>query len=169
MSTESLPLVCKGSNKRPTKTEEMRRQAALELVAKMSKSGALTADDDLEECADDIVEATQWGIGDGYEIARDLENRFHWTCCMQLAKELDQFGTILGRIYDAAEDVWAAENPREPEFASGAIVTWCGKPATIHGVYEYRPQRYRVRTDDMTSPTSYYVVPFEDVSARDVA
>jgi hypothetical protein len=139
----------------------MRKQAATELVSYMVKSGVIP-DRDLEGCIDDIVYATRWNWDDGYEIGHNLKTR-GWACDMNLAEELDGFGDILVRIVNAAEDLWAAENPHEPKFSEGDTVIWHGAPATVHGIYEYRPQRYKIRQGDM-KPTSYYVVPFEDVS-----
>lgn len=161
---DQLGLVCAGRNKRPEKTKDMRLHAAERLVQRMVESGALDGED-TEGCAADIVEATRFEIHDGYRIARELDQRFHWDCDMEIAEQLNEFSGILDDIFREAERKWAAENPREPKFSDGDSVLWRGKPATVHGVCEYYPQYYKIRQGDMKSPGSFYIVPFEDVSA----
>jgi len=161
--SDMLPLTCRGNNKRPTKTDGMRNLAAAELVDGMIKLGSLI-EADREECIRDLLKATRSYVGDGYEIARELERSCHWDCNMQIVEELDEFSSILDRIFNTAEDVWAKENPHDPLFSDGDVVIWRGQQAMVSGVYEYRPQRYKVRQGELKA-TSYYVVPFEDVSA----
>lgn len=158
-----LKLECvQSTNKRPSKTKEMRRQAACVIAARMIKLGLI---DDENESIEDIVEATQYAaFDDGYKIAKRLEDRHHWDCDMALAEELDGFSGELEKIHEAAEKQWAAENPHEPAFPAGAVVMWRGEPATVHGIYEYRPQCYRIRRGEMGSENSFYIVPFEDVT-----
>lgn len=163
-----LPLVCAGATMRPKQTSDMRLQAATELVEHMIKSGVIP-DDDREICAQDIAKATRYESYDGYKIARELENLHHWECDMQIAEELEGFSRLLDRIYSAAERQWDTENPRGPKFTDGTTVIWRGKPATVHGVYEHRPQCYRVRQGEMGNETSFYIVPFEDVTSPETS
>ncbi|MFZ0711379.1 MAG: hypothetical protein WAM53_15185, partial [Terrimicrobiaceae bacterium] len=142
--TEQLQFICCPGNKRPTRTPEMRRQAAVRLVSEMVKTGTVESSD-AEATVSDIVKATRFETFDGYKIARELEKWHHWDCDMEIAEQLGEFGGILNQIYDAAEKTWAAENPNEPKFSDGMVVMWRGKPATLHGIYEYRPQCYKVR------------------------
>jgi polyhydroxyalkanoate synthesis regulator phasin len=159
-----LSLICQGNNKRPAKTTNMRRQAASELVSRMIRSGDITADE-YDNSIEDIVKATNWNVADGYEIARKLEQLCNWTCDLAIAEQLDQFWSILDSIYNDAEDIWAKENPNEPLFEKGDNVIWRGKVATVLGVYEFRPQRYKIHQDGMSGgPTAFYAVPFEEVS-----
>ena len=160
---DQLTLVCDGDNKRPVITDAMRLQAAEQLVEDMVKSG-LIEPDQITGSAADIVEATRWERYDGFKIARELERNCHWDCDMQIAEAMEGFNGLIQSIYDTAEKQWAADNPSEPAFGEGATVIWRGNPATIHGVCEYRPQSYKVRQGEMSNPTSYYVVPFEEVS-----
>lgn len=166
--SDQLTLTCTGSiNKRPERTEEMRRQAATKVAesifASDGASGAMSPEE-LAESVEDIVKATSWGMHDGYKIARELERRFHWDCDMNDAEELDGFSGALERIYDAAEKVWAAENPRDPKFSDGDAVIWRGKAATVRCVYRHRPQCYEILQGEMRQ-NSAYIVPFEDVTA----
>lgn len=160
---DELTLTCATGNKRPSITDAMRIQAAEQLVESMVKQRLLDAKE-IEGAAADIVRATKWEQRDGYKIARELERYCHWDCDMEIAEAMEEFSGLLQGIYDAAEKQWAADNPREQAFEDGASVTWRGSPATVHGVYEYRPHCYKVRQGEMGSPTSYYVVPFEEVS-----
>ena len=159
--SEELALVCGAGNRRPEKTPAMRREAAAVLVKWMVKAGMVTASD-AEASIDDIVKATRYET-DGYRIARELEQSCCWDCDMEIAEKMDEFDGALRSIYDAVEKRWAAENPAAPAFADGDKVIWRGEPALICGTYDGRPQTYRVRQGDMGNPTSFYVVPFEDV------
>ena len=161
---DQLALTCAARNKRPARTETMRRQAAEKLIAEMVERGLVNAADAADSVGD-IVRATRWETQDGYKIARELEQSCSWDCDMQIAEALESFADTLDSIYDAAEKQWAAENPSDPAFADGMAVVWRGQPATVHGLYDYRPQCYRVRQGDMGKPTSFYIVPFEDVTA----
>jgi hypothetical protein len=161
---DELVLVCpKSTNKRPQITEEMRRQAAEQIVAEMVTYDLLEGIDQADTVRD-IVKATDYETDDGFKIARELERKCHWDCDMQIAEQLDQFGATLDMIYAAAEKVWAAENPKEPEFRDGDPVIWRGKPATVRCVHQYRPQCYEIRQGEL-GPNSAYIVPFEDVTA----
>ena len=51
----------------------------------------------------------------------------------------------------------------EPLFAVGDVVRWRGADAVITG-FSPRPACYKVRQGEMR-PNSWYIVPFEDVSA----
>lgn len=158
---EELSLVCVGSNKRPIKTDAMRLQAAEKLVADLVRGSYL---DDDDGAADQIVKVTRWGEYDGHKIARELDIRCGWDCDLELASELDAFGEILQDIFDEVEKKWAAENPHDPQFGEGEAVVWDGKEAKVAGIWEHRPQCYKVQTKD-SKEGSFYVVPFEDVSA----
>ena len=162
--SDQLSLQCKSGNKRPSKTEEMRRLAAKQIVADMVKYGVVELAD-AEASVNDIVKVTRLETDDGYKIARHLEQSCCWDCDMQIAEYCDQFRTILDEIYDTAEKKWDSENPATPDFAEGAQVMWRGEVATIHGTVNHRPQCYKVRQGEMGSDTSYYVVPFEDIRA----
>lgn len=160
---DELTLTCAAGNRRPSITDAMRLQAAQQLVESMVKRHLLETDQ-VDGAAADIVKATRWEQHDGYRIARELERYSHWDCDMQIVEAMEEFSGLLQCIYDAAEKQWAADNPHEPAFDEGATVIWRGSPATVHGVYEYRPYCYKVRQGEMGSPTSYYVAPFEEVS-----
>jgi hypothetical protein len=159
---EQLALTCIGDNKRPAITDAMRKQAAEQLVQSMVRQHLLD-EGQVEGSADDIVKATRYEQFDGYKIARELESRCHWDCDMPIAEAMEEFHGLLQAIYDDAENRWAADNPRGPEFTDGDAVKWRGQCATVHGVYERRPQCYKVRQGDMR-PDSYYIAPFEEVS-----
>jgi hypothetical protein len=157
-----LPLICAPGNRRPTHTDAMRLEAAQQLVERLIKSGILPPQE-IDGAAEDIAKATRYEWSDGYKMAKELEDRHHWDCDMQIAEALEEFEPILERIYSAAEQQWATENPRDPVYPDGASVTWRGKPATVVGVDVRRPQCYHLRQAAMR-PGSYYVVPFEDVT-----
>lgn len=165
---EQLPLVCiHSTNKRPERTDTMRRQAAEQLIADLVKQGIFTAQEATSEHVDDLVEATRFET-DGYAIAHELDEEHGWECDLTLANALDAFSGILDRIYREVEKRWATENPHGPQFAEGDIVLLNGKPATVVGVSPYRPQCYHL-TQGKMQPDSYYVVPFENVRAPAMA
>ena len=162
--TEQLPLVCHGDNKRPKITDRIRRLAAEKLIDRMIKHGLLSADE-RDDCANDLVKVARFGASDGYHIARELDDRHHWDCDLQMAEELDDLGTMLHDIVRAEEKLWAVENPREPLFKAGDTVLWHKQPATIGGVSPYRPQCYEVHQGKFDAASgSAYIVPFEDVA-----
>lgn len=160
-----LDLTCDGQNKRPSKrSDEILRAAATRLVKEMVSKG-LIEQEDAEDSVAQIARASRYNDMDGYHLARELDDRYGWDCDMQMVEALDEFHWLLDAVHLEAEKKWAAENPREPKFSEGDTVQWHGEDATIHGIYDSRPQYYKVRQGEMSGgPNSYYVVPFEDVT-----
>ena len=161
-----MSLTCKRANSRPRDvTDEMATRAAIKVAEGLLKSGAnFDEHDTAEDIADDIVKATRFNRHvDGYNIARDLERLCYWSPDAEMVKVLDTFGWRCRDEMAAALKVWAAENPMERTFPDGVRVTTPHGQGIIHGVSDYTPFSYLVKTDKERK--GLLIVAFEDVTA----
>lgn len=154
--------MCPTPNKRPTQvTDAMAREAALELAVELIKGGGFEKTDIPEELADDIMKASDWNRHmDGYELARELENKCYWSPDASMVEDLDSFSSRCDRRLEAAEKTWATENPMEPPFPVGTQVKHHWGAGVIAAISKYRPFTYNVTIPD--KPSAFALVKFED-------
>jgi hypothetical protein len=146
-------------------TEEMARCAAEKVVRDLIRDGHIEEKEASESAVDIARHGNLWG--DGYQLARDLENNCYWDCNMAMAEILDTFSSHARDQLEAAEKAWAVEHKPEPKFETGARVRLkSGGTGVVDGVYEYGPAKYLVKMDgdaDARPPAnSRRIVNFED-------
>ena len=158
---------------RPNKlTPEIAELAAREVVGDLIKNGHLE-ESDLEGAVKDLVKCGRTHI-DGYELAKELEDRCHWECDLEMANELDSFAHAASEEIRKAEKAWAAREAIVPPLPLGAhvkIKSWREtETGLIDGIYEYGAAQYLIKIDadpEADRPSrSRRIVNFEDVEAE---
>lgn len=126
-----------------TPPEEIKLKAALETVCDLIDSGELDADDK-EECARQLASCAR-NYMDGYELAKELDNRHYWDITASMVEYLDSHS----RTLEKHRDEWLKETTKDlkPPFEVGTPVKWKDKTGVIDGIYEYRPASYTVKED----------------------
>lgn len=152
---------------RPTQaTQEIKLAAAHEIVAELIKITAIGAEEK-DEAAKQLASVFPWG--DGYEIAKELDQRHSWDCDMEMAEVLDGYGSTVRRLIDKAQAQWVAENNIQPPLPTPSRAIYQGKTGTVTGVYEYGPAKYLFKEDGDpladTEAQRRIIVNFEDVEA----
>jgi hypothetical protein len=137
--------------KRPTATEDIIRTAAKELL----KDPVFMGIDEMY--AEDIVEAYD-SFYDGYELAKELDNRYGWDINIEMVNSLDGMDSIVSNMVREKEREWVKEYDIKPELEVGTKI----KQGIIKGVDEYRPATYKVQREVETRKGYYRLVKFED-------
>lgn len=154
---------------RPTKlTDEMSKRAAQKVAAALCEAGCIV-DSELSGCADDIAtQATRYG--DGYSLAKNLDDYCGWDCNFEMAEILNNFSHYASEEIAAAEKQWFAEHAPQPQFSSGTrIKIKSGEHGVVDGIYEYGHAKYLVKIDGdprADGPShSRRIIDFEDAEA----
>lgn len=151
-----------------TTTQEMRRAAAERTVDELIRHGHLTQAE-REDSIDTLAKAGERHL-DGYQIAKNLDDRYHWDCNLAMAEDLDLFPHHLDDELKKAERAWFERVKPEPPFPDGTRVAF-GRGCTglIDGVYEYGVAKFAIKVDgDAEADTESRrrsIVNFEDVRA----
>lgn len=151
-----------------TATEEIKTAAATEVAQELLKCGHLE-DSELGQAIKDLCNMSC--NDDGYEIAKELDDRYYWDCRMEMVDVLDGYGWAVRKRIEAAEKSWAEDNNITPPIPVGSRVTMerRGESGTITGVYEYGAAKYLIAIDGdkgAKEPTRRRsIVNFEDVIA----
>lgn len=158
-----IALVCDPANKRPlTVTSSMQRDAALEIVLELIKSGDFKPEEESEMIAD-ILHVTRYNLMmDGYEIARDLEKYRGWMCNKDMVDILDDFYGLCSDALREKEKAWGKENPIAPPFPIGTLIHFRKESGVIVEIYEHVPASWLVRVPDKTNGLA--IVRFEEAS-----
>jgi len=106
---------------RPKESDlQIRMLAAADIAARLAKHdpGGFPADDD--ECREDIAEVLRGGR-DGYEMARELEERHSWDRLdMQVARILDCASSALYEHTERAIEEWVQASGWRPALSVGS-------------------------------------------------
>jgi hypothetical protein len=138
-----------GSPRPKIGTPAMKLAAAQRVVADLVKGGHLEARE-VEGAAEQIAKhGERWG--DGYSLAKALDDREYWDCNLDMAETLDGFGSELDREIRAAQKAWFEAEKPEPPFAVGERIAFnsLGKQETgiIDAIYEHGVAQYTVKVD----------------------
>lgn len=140
--------------KRPTVSQEMKLQAAVQMCADLKRK-------DWE--ASDIASSYRQGM-DGYELAKELESHHWWEISADDVGDLDTMGTYVSEIHKAVCIEWAAANNIQPPLPIGTTI----KRGVIAGLCEHEPATYLVRQHGETNDKRFLLVKFEDATAVDL-
>jgi hypothetical protein len=91
----------------------------------------------IEDWVHDIIKC-RWDWGDGYKLARALEDRCHVEADLALAKALDGASYALWTAHDAAVRRWAEENDVRPTLTIGTHVATSRGDGVIGAIDEKR-------------------------------
>lgn len=156
---------------RPTRlTDEMKKAVAAELVADLIKEGHLE-EDQTDDAIRDIMRCAHNGIG-GYELAKELDDRCHWDCDLEMATVLDDYSFIARNHIDAAQRAWfESEKPKPPAQPGDRVSFIWGREShtgTIDSVFEHGAAQFTIKIDgDGAADTSSQrraIVNWEDVT-----
>ena len=150
---------------RPRKaTPEMLMEAALATAKELAGISKIEQSE-IEQCAKDIAKHGR-PYGDGYQLAKLLEDYEHWDPDFEMAEILEGFGYAAQKCLEAAEKKWALENNVQPPLPVGAKVKIKGgETGEITGVYEHGAAKFLVKIDgdpNAVKTNSRRIVNFED-------
>lgn len=132
---------------RPKRSDPAIRQAAITSLAE--DCAKWDNDESAENIADWVDCFRRVSIsGNGYEIARDLENYGGVQPDAELVEILDSGSSYLWRAHDKAVEAWVSENDIRPTFADGQRVTYRGENGVIRGGEPKRGVYYFVPDGD---------------------
>jgi len=166
MDLNSVAIKAEDRPKRPT--DEMKDRAAVKVVDALIKSGYLNAEDRDGAVRELMNVGGLWR--DGYEIAKELDDRYSWDCSMDMLEYLDRYHYDLHLLVEHAQKEWAAENNIQPPMEVGTRVNVKGDTGVITGINEYGAAQFLVAIDgekDMAGGTRRRIVNFEDAKAID--
>lgn len=154
-------------SKRPKHlSEEDRRSVAAEFVDDIIKTHSEKMPD-RSTAVDDIAKYADCHM-DGYEIAKRLDDTYHWDCDLELAEDLDGWGHCYSEKLRERQKEWAATADLGAPFEPGTRVTaiWGRDTYTgkIKEVYEFGPAQYVVEIDGRNNNGGGAVVDFENVT-----
>ncbi|PSH68560.1 hypothetical protein CU102_12410 [Phyllobacterium brassicacearum] len=155
---------------RPKVNDDMRLAAAVLIAEQLVQAGHVEASE-LEQHAADLA---QYGrdSSDGYELAKDLENRAYWDCNLDMATILDGYSSALRSEVENAQKTWAGENNIQPPLLIGTRVSIRGfdgeLQGTIDGVYAHGPAKFTVKLDGETG-SCRRIINFEDAKVLETA
>lgn len=151
--------------KRPTRaTPEMRQGAAIKLANDLISEHDFDAP--AEDIAADIVRCSPSDYADGYELAKELDDRAHWDITLGIVEALDSWQWLLRQEIADAEKEWAARTSPQPPLPIGTRVRAAnGVVGTITGIYEHQPAKFLVLEDGADESKSRFIINFEDVEA----
>ena len=150
-------------------TDEMALRAATKTAQMLAENGLIDPKG-FEESAKDIAEEGTL-YGDGYDLAKALDDAHIWNCSLTMAEALDAFSGFARKEIEEAARAWFEANKIEPAFSEGdKILTSKGEPGTVRGINEHGPGQYLVEMDGdprAAPPTcSRRIVNFEDATAH---
>lgn len=149
MSTESNVVP---APPRPTISKEIVMEAA-EKIAKQIENGNA---EHIADCYRPYM--------DGYKLAKALDIKYSWDCCLDDAEKLDNMGFLISRSLEEAEKKWAEENNIQPPLPIGTMIN----KGVIVGIYEYSSARYLVKENGCDEDGRHLVIKFEDaIAAQD--
>ena len=136
--------------KRPEITKEIIEEAARKIVTAMGLD---------EEHVADIVEVYNhsWRM-DGYEIAKALDDEFHWHIDMDAVVELDGIGSLIEHLHREACRQWVQENDIQPPYPVGSQLT----KGVVTGISDFLPAYYLVQPPDDADSSGRLLIRFED-------
>lgn len=150
----------------PRVDDSIRERAARTIAAQLAKYCGDEFNDD--GTWQDIVGATKTGLArDGYEIARALDERFHWSPDAQIVEVLDEFSSVLDRELEKARAEWVKFYDIKPPLEIGDRVRFDRGRSTglIEAVDEHWAGAFKVKWDGETRPSCWRIVRFEDCAA----
>lgn len=134
-----------------TPPDEIKLAAARETAEEIAQAGlgGRGRTEDIESMAADIAKHARF-CDDGYELAKNLDDREGWEINAHLVEYLDSHSFTLANYRDAWLKQWLVDNKVEPPFPPGTRVKYCHgqKSGTITGIYEYRPACYLIKDDN---------------------
>ena len=134
---------------RPTITHEMKLAAAMQ-VAK-----------NLDGDAEVIATAYSYPM-DGYQLARELDDRHYWNISASDVEELDQMDCLVRHELERAEKEWVEREAITPKLAVGTTI----KKGVVAGVSEHSPARYKVKEHGCQQNGRFLLIRFEDAEAE---
>ncbi len=129
---------------RPKYSPELARLAAEEIISELIKNQHLD-ENDRAHCIDDLVSNGRYG--DGYDIAKALDDYAHWDCNFEMAEILDGYRYAVHRQIERAEKEWAKATAPQPPHPIGTRVRLRDEAGEITGVYEHGAAKYLVKID----------------------
>jgi len=153
---------------RPTRhTDAVIRAAAEKLAVDcLEWDSSATA----EEWAADLIKC-KWSWGDGFKLAKELEDRCHLDADMQLAEILDSGSSYLWEAEREAVKAWVAENDIKPQFEVGARITCSRGLGTVREIRDAEAQ-YVILPDgeaDRFARGGGWIISFDDVTDAQVS
>lgn len=134
---------------RPTITHEMKLAAAKQ-VAK-----------NLDGDAEVIATAYSYPM-DGYQLARELDDRHYWNISASDVDELDAMDSLVRQALEQAEKEWVEREGITPKLAVGTTI----KKGVVAGVSEHSPARYKVKEHGCQQNGRFLLIRFEDAEAE---
>lgn len=135
---------------RPLVNDAMVREAAVKLLARAQRG----------EDPEDLVSAYRPHLN-GYELARELDDRFYWDVDAALVEDLDGMSWAVREVHEAACKQWVTEYNIQPPLLDGTEIT----KGVIHGVCLHSPACYQVKEHGCTQEGRFLIVKFEDAKA----
>lgn len=133
-----------------------------ELVATVAASFCTRRGWDADQAAD-IARVYRANM-DGYELAKELDNRCGW---MPTAQDVDALDSFSDRVRKAHREVciaWARDNNVQPPLPVGAMTT----RGEITGIYKHDAACYEIRESGDQDSARRLIVRFEDARALTV-
>jgi hypothetical protein len=155
------------SEPRPTKLTDAMQHAAARSTAQELADAGLIKVAEVDHFANDIATCGRPHM-DGYDLAKELDERCFWACTLQWAEILDGFHYAADCAIRAAQKEWAERvSPRPPLPLNSRVTLPSGETGEITGVYAYGAAQYEIAIDgdpQAHGPNhSRRIVNFEDV------
>lgn len=105
---------------------------------------------------------------DGYQLARELDEKYMWSADADLVDVLNNFGFHVDKCWRAAVEKWLEENKIKPALSVGSSVQLNQKGEVVSGkIVNIFPETgsYVIQIDGQTygRPQSGLVIPYENV------
>lgn len=149
-------------------TDTIRMKIAREIAQELYDHDHINGEKSIIPCANDIANNALTSM-DGYELARELEERCGWIPTLEIAQILDNYSDSARIAIDELQKEWVIQNNIQPPYPVGTRVLVkrgrdkrCGVIVEIH---KYGPAKYVVRLDGQSATTGA-IVNFEDVTSE---
>lgn len=137
---------------RPQPTEDMVRQAARKIAPRLNPHDKPTE----ERLINDIVLCYELSM-DGYELAKELDDRFCWHLNQSDVEYLGEVNALVEEHLEKDIAAWVARYYPEQPLPNGTAI----QEGVIKGVYEYAPGYFEVQEAGCHDPDQSLLIQFE--------
>lgn len=168
--SDAMPALFPNTVDRPTnRTPAVRELAIDSLLADVldwlrSSGDKCDSEREIAEVRQQLSEAATWHF-DGYQIAKELDRRWHWEADSELVDVLDGWHGYVWSAERKAVAKWVETYDIKPAFAIGDAVTakWGGDDivGVVHAI-DTKHATYSIERTDEPKDGSWSLVKFED-------
>lgn len=117
-------------------------------------------EDENDELFDVLITELQYGVSDGYLLARALEKANVLDPDAELVEILDAAELEVNRQHTMAMEKWVKATRKRPQYRIGDAISWNGETYTIARIF-FETYKYALKRNE--TDTIYQIVNCEDV------